>query len=69
MTAPKKLRAAKITPAPAAELTADQLRAAQLLAHMNDGAQAAVLDFMAGMAESCPRHQRPALRLVSGGAK
>lgn len=68
MTAPKMPRPAKVAPMPAAELTAAQLRAAQLLARMNDGAQAAVLDLMAGMAESCPRRVRPVLRLV-GGAK
>lgn len=66
MTAPTKPRAAKVAPMPAAKLTAAQLRAAQLLAQMNDGAQAAVLDLMAGMAESCPRRVRPALRLVGG---
>lgn len=69
MTAPRKPRAAKVAPVPAIELSAAQLRAARLLAQMNDGAQAAVLDLMAGMAESCPRHKRPALRLVGGGAQ
>lgn len=66
MTAPKKPRAAKVAPMPSAELNAAQLRAAQLLTQMNDGAQAAVLDLMAGMAESCPRRVRPVLRLVGG---
>lgn len=69
MTAPRKPRGAIAPkPAPAAPLTATQLRAARLLAQMNDEAQSAVLDFMAGMAESCPRRARPVLRLVGGGA-
>lgn len=73
MIPPKKPRAARAAPAPApapaAELTAEQLRAAQLLALMSDETQEAMLNMMAEMAISCPRHKRPALRLVGGGAK
>lgn len=69
MTARKKPRAAKVTPAPAAALTAGQLRAAQLFATMDDKAQESMLRMMAAMARDFPRHVRPTLRLVGGGAK
>ena len=70
MTAPKKpRRAAAPKPAPAAELTADQLRIAQLFASMEDDAQEGMMRMMVAMVESCPRRTRPALRLVSGGSK
>ena len=67
MSAPKKPRATKVTPAPASALTADQLRLAQLFAALDDKAQASMLRFIAAMVESFPRHARPALRLVGGG--
>lgn len=69
MTAPKKPRAAKMAPVPAPDLTADQLRIAQHFAAINDEAQEAILQMMAEMAKRCPRHARPVLRLVGGGAK
>jgi len=62
-------RAAALQAVPAAALTADQLRAAQYFGAMDDGAQEAMLRMLAAMAESCPRRARPALHLVSGGAK
>lgn len=66
--APKRpRRAAKPQAVPVAELTADQLRLAQLFAALDDKAQATMLRFIAGMVESFPRHKRPVLRLVGGG--
>lgn len=65
MTAPRKPRA--VTPPPA-ELTADQLRIAQLFAAMDEEAQAPMLEMMEAMAASRPRRARPTLRLVGGGA-
>lgn len=69
MTAPKKPRVAKVTPAPAPDLTADQLRIARYFAAMNDEAQETILRMMAEVAKRLPRRARPALRLVGGGAK
>ncbi|USX25815.1 hypothetical protein NHH73_25095 [Oxalobacteraceae bacterium OTU3CINTB1] len=69
MSGPKKPRAAAPKPAPAAPLTADQLRVAQHFAAMDDRAQEGMLRMMAAMADSFPRHKRPTLRLVGGGAK
>lgn len=69
MITPKTTRAAQAAPAPAAALTAGQLRVAQLYAALTDETQEAMLNMMAGMVESFPRHKRPALRLVAGGAK
>lgn len=66
MSGPKKPRAA--TPAAPATLTADQLRFAQLFAEIDDESQVGMMDMMVAMVKSCPRHVRPALRLVSGGA-
>lgn len=69
MTAPRKPRGAFAhEPAPAAPLTADQLRVAQLFATLTDQTQQAMLYMMAEMAKDFPRRARPALRLV-GGAK
>ena len=65
MTAPKKPRAVKT--APADNLTADQLRVAQLFAKLTDQTQQAMLSMMVEMAKDFPRHARPALRLVGGG--
>ena len=66
--APKRpRRAAKPKAVPAAQLTPKQLRAAQIFAALNDQVQEQMLEIMAGMVESFPRHKRPALRLVSGG--
>ena len=69
MTAPKKPRTAKVAPAPTAELTADQLRVVKLFAELTDHTQRQMLEIMATMAKDFPRHTRPALRLVSGGAR
>ena len=66
MTARKKPRAAKVAPAPAVELTADQLRVAKLFAALTDQTQEAMLHMMTEMAKDFPRHKRPALRLVGG---
>jgi len=66
--APKRPRsAATPRPVPAAELTADQLRIAQLFAAMDARAQEGMMSMMLAMAEDFPRHTRPALRLVGGG--
>ena len=51
-----------------APLTADQLRVAQYFGAMDDGAQEGMLRMMAAMAETCPRHSKPALRLVGSAA-
>lgn len=67
MSAPKKpRRAAAPKPVLAVELTANQLRVAQLFAALTDQTQEAMLDMMAAMAIDFPRHKRPALRLVGG---
>lgn len=68
MTAPRKPRAAKVAPAPAAELTTNQLRVAQLFGAMDEEYQAALLPMIVEMAAKFPRRARPELRLV-GGAK
>nr|WP_315400337.1 hypothetical protein [uncultured Duganella sp.] len=67
--ATKRSRRAAKQQMPAAELTADQLRLAQLFAALDDKAQASMLRFIAAMVENFPRHKRPALRLVGGGAR
>lgn len=70
MSGPKKPRGAVAPkPAPAAPLTADQLRVAQLFATLTDQTQQAMLYMMVEMAKDFPRRARPALRLVSGGAQ
>ncbi len=71
MTTPKKPRSASksTASAPAAELTAGQLRAAQYFAAMDDRTQQDMLEIMAAFADKWPRHKRPALRLISGGTK
>lgn len=66
MTTPKKPRAAE--PAPAAELTANQQRAAQLFGVIDNEMQVALLRMLEDAARTCPRRARPALRLVGGGA-
>ena len=68
MTAPRKPRPAVAKPASAPELTAEQLRVAKLFAELTDQTQEAMLHMMIEMAKDFPRHKRPALRLVGGGA-
>ncbi|MEV4782107.1 hypothetical protein [Burkholderia sp. LMU1-1-1.1] len=72
MSAPKKPLSATPSvraPAPSAELTANQLRAAQLFAALTDQTQEAMLHMMIEMAKDFPRHKRPVLRLIGGGSK
>jgi hypothetical protein len=70
MTDPKKPRSASAMPlATPAPLTNLQLHIAQLFAAMDDESQAPMLAMMEAMAVKRPRHKRPALRLVNGGAQ
>lgn len=56
-----------ISPAPAIQLTDDQLRIAQLFANMDERRQQEAIVKMTRMAAAHPRRARPALHLVSGG--
>lgn len=70
MTAPRKPRGAVAPkPALAAPLTADQQLLLKYYAEICDEAQQHILRMMALATKSCPRHVRPALRLVSGGGQ
>ncbi|SEO43929.1 hypothetical protein SAMN05428959_10823 [Duganella sp. CF517] len=67
MTAPKKPRsAAGLKPAPAPPLTVDQQLLLKYYAEICDESQQHILRMMALATKSCPRHVRPALRLVGG---
>lgn len=67
MSGPRKPPEVSVVAAPNAALTADQARVVQLYSSMDDKTQKAVMTLLAGIAEGCPRHMAPALRLVRGG--
>lgn len=69
MTTPKKPRASRVATLTQPELTPNQLRALQLFAAMDEEMQIAALPIIQAWAIRFPRHNRPALRLITGGAK
>lgn len=66
MSGPKKPPKISVV-APDAALTADEARVVQLYSSMDDKTQKAVMTLLVGIAEGCPRHKAPSLRLVKGG--
>lgn len=62
-------RTSTVQPAPAAQLTAEQLRMVQIFATMDDECQEQALRICAAWAEIFPRRHAPALRLVVGGTR
>ena len=57
----------KSIPSTSVQLTADQLRIAQLFAAMDDRRQQEAIVRMARIAATHPRRAAPALRLIAGG--
>ncbi len=62
-------RTTKATQDPVDKPSATVRRAAEIFALIDDETQEALLVMLTEMVKRCPRQKRPALRLVSGGAK